>query len=49
MTESPSPGPADRPGSRPPITPGRITTWIVVGGIAIFLIVSGITGIVAKG
>lgn len=40
-----------RDGSRPPrpITAGRVTTWIVVGGIGVFLVVSGILGIVAKG
>lgn len=48
MSDSPIPGP-ERPRDRPPITPARITTWLVVGGIAVFLIVSGITGIVAKG
>lgn len=35
------------PPSRP--TPARITTWIVVGGIGVFLLVSGIIGIIAKG
>lgn len=49
MTESSPRGSADGPPARPPLTPGRLTTWIVVGGIAVFLIVSGITGIVAKG
>jgi hypothetical protein len=43
-----TPSPRD-PGSRPPITPARITTWIIVGGIGVFLLVSGIVGIVAKG
>lgn len=49
MTESSPRGSGDGPRSTPPLTPGRLTTWIVVGGIAVFLIVSGITGIVAKG
>jgi hypothetical protein len=30
-------------------TPARITTWLVVGGIGVFLLVSGIVGIIAKG
>jgi len=30
-------------------SPARITTWIAVGGIGIFLLVSGIVGIIAKG
>ena len=39
------------PGGGPPrpITASRVTTWIVVGGIGVFLVVSGILGIVAKG
>jgi hypothetical protein len=32
-----------------PITPARIAVWIIVGAASAFLIVSGITGIVAKG
>jgi hypothetical protein len=36
--------------STPPrITPPRIATWVVVGGIGVFLLVSGIVGIIAKG
>lgn len=31
------------------VSPGRITTWIVVGGIGVFLVVSGVLGIIAKG
>lgn len=49
MTQPTPPGSPDGPRQRPAITPARITTWLVVGGIAVFLIVSGITGIVAKG
>lgn len=36
-------------GGGPRITPTRVTTWVVVAGIAVFLIVSGITGIIVKG
>lgn len=43
-----TPSPRD-PGSGPRITPARITIWIVVGGIGVFLLVSGIVGIIAKG
>jgi hypothetical protein len=31
------------------VTPTRVTTWIVVGGIGVFLLVSGILGMIAKG
>jgi hypothetical protein len=41
--------PDPRSGPPKPITPGRITTWLVVGGIGVFLVISGITGIIAKG
>jgi hypothetical protein len=43
-----TPSPRD-PGSRPRISTARITTWIIVGGIGVFLLVSGIVGIIAKG
>jgi hypothetical protein len=36
-----------RPGPR--ISTARIMIWIVVGGIGVFLLVSGIVGIIAKG
>ena len=38
-----------RPGEKPQISPARITVWIAVAGIGIFLLVSGIVGIIAKG
>jgi hypothetical protein len=34
---------------KPAVGPRRVTTWIVVGGIGVFLLASGIVGIVAKG
>lgn len=38
-------------GSRPPrpITPLRVLVWVLVGGAGVFLAVSGILGIIAKG
>ncbi len=35
--------------SSPRITPARILVWIVVGGIGLYLVISGIVGILAKG
>jgi len=41
--------------NRPPtkrdysITPTRILLWVVVGGIGLWLVITGIVGIVAKG
>ena len=46
MTSTPPPGGQD---GRPRVTPTRVTTWIVVGGIGAFLLVSGIIGMIAKG
>lgn len=37
------------PGEKPQISPARITVWIAVAGVGIFLLVSGIVGIIAKG
>ncbi len=45
MTQSPPP----TPGGGPRVTPVRVTTWVVVAAIGVFLLVSGITGIIAKG
>ena len=36
-------------GRDPRPSPARITTWIAVGGIGLFLLISGIVGIIAKG
>lgn len=41
--------PSPPPNGRPPITTGRIAIWVIVGGIGVFLLVSGIVGIIAKG
>jgi hypothetical protein len=35
--------------SSPKITPTRIVVWLVVGGIGLYLVISGIVGILAKG
>ncbi|GHF25176.1 hypothetical protein [Pseudolysinimonas yzui] len=37
------------PGEKPRISPARITVWIAVAGIGLFLLISGIVGIIAKG
>jgi hypothetical protein len=37
------------PGEKPQISPARIMVWIAVAGIGVFLLVSGIVGIIAKG
>lgn len=41
--------PPREPGPGPHISTARIMIWIVVGGIGVFLLVSGIVGIIAKG
>ena len=35
--------------NRKKIAAGRIVVWIVVGGIGLYLIVSGLIGIITKG
>ena len=37
------------PGEKPQISPARITVWIAVAGIGLFLLISGIVGIIVKG
>jgi hypothetical protein len=37
------------PGEKPKITPTRILLWCIVGGVGLFLLISGIVGIIAKG
>lgn len=48
MTDIPPQTPEGRRPSWPP-SPGRITVWIVVGAIGVFLLGSGIMGILVKG
>jgi hypothetical protein len=41
--------PPSEPARGPRITPTRVAIWIVVGGIGVFLLASGIIGMIAKG
>jgi hypothetical protein len=34
---------------KPKLTPTRIAIWIVIAGIGLYLVISGIVGILAKG
>ena len=36
-------------GEKPKITSGRIAIWVIVAGIGLYLIVTGVVGIIAKG
>ncbi|HUG51069.1 MAG TPA: hypothetical protein VLZ78_08740 [Terrimesophilobacter sp.] len=40
---------SDPDDNRKKIATGRIVIWIVVGGIGLYLIVSGLIGIITKG
>lgn len=40
----PSPG-----GEKPKITMGRVAIWVIVAGIGVYLLVTGVVGIIAKG
>lgn len=32
-----------------PITMGRIAIWVIVGGVGLYLVISGVVGIIVKG
>lgn len=40
--------PGDDDKKKPTISTSRITIWVVVSGVAIYLMISGIVGIIAK-
>ncbi|MES1212019.1 MAG: hypothetical protein ABUT11_00580 [Leifsonia sp.] len=40
--------PGDDP-KKPKLTPTRIGIWVVVAAIGLYLVISGIVGIIAKG
>lgn len=42
------PAPKDD-GKKPGITPARIVIWLVVGAVGLYLVASGVLGIIAKG
>jgi len=44
MSLSPGEGP-----NKPKITPTRIVIWLAVAGVGLYLVISGIVGILAKG
>lgn len=48
----PAAGPPDSPSTaakRPPISLARIALWIGVGGFGVYLIVTGLVGMIVKG
>ena len=42
-------GPLNDPGKRPGPSMNRIIIWIVVAGVGLYLVISGVLGIIAKG
>jgi hypothetical protein len=40
---------SDSDDNRKKIATGRIVVWIIVGGIGLYLVVSGLIGIITKG
>lgn len=46
--EPPEEPPADTRGARGGLTPLRLGVWIIGGGFAIYLIITGIVGILTK-
>ncbi|HEV7951446.1 MAG TPA: hypothetical protein VGP24_16915 [Glaciihabitans sp.] len=41
--------PGDDEKKKSDVSMGRITIWVVVSGVALYLLISGIVGIIAKG
>lgn len=44
-----APDPIKDDGKKPAISLNRIIIWVVVGGIGLYLVISGIVGILVKG
>lgn len=44
-----SPRPRPRPGPSPTPTLARVVVWVVVGVLALFLIITGLIGVMQKG
>ncbi|CAN5455473.1 hypothetical protein BH10ACT7_BH10ACT7_29190 [soil metagenome] len=47
MTDAPPPIPPDKPKNQ--ISTARIAIWVIVTGVALYLIISGVVGILVKG
>jgi hypothetical protein len=40
--------PGDNDNQKPKISQGRIAIWVIVSGVALYLLISGVVGIIAK-
>ena len=47
MTDAPPPIKPDKPKNQ--ISMGRIAIWVIVGGIGLYLVISGLVGVIVKG
>ena len=48
--DAPPPIKPDKPAKKPgEISVARIAIWVIVGGIGLYLIISGVVGIIVKG
>jgi hypothetical protein len=45
----PAPKPDPKPGDKAKITWQRLSIWIIVGGVGLYLVISGLLGVIAKG
>ncbi|EAR25797.1 hypothetical protein A20C1_07953 [marine actinobacterium PHSC20C1] len=36
------------PAKKPPITPMRIALWVIVSGVGLFMVITGIVGVLVK-
>jgi hypothetical protein len=47
MTDAPPPIKPEKPKGN--ISMGRIAIWVIVGGIGLYLVISGLVGVIVKG
>jgi len=41
--------PSDNDGEKKPVSFTRLAIWIIVGGVGVYLIVTGLYGVITKG
>ncbi|MBX3100695.1 MAG: hypothetical protein KF761_14100 [Salinibacterium sp.] len=46
MTDLKLPGDDEK---KPAISPARIAVWVIVGGIGLYLVITGLVGVIVKG
>jgi hypothetical protein len=41
--------PSDNNGEKKPVSSARLAIWIIVGGIGVYLVATGLYGVITKG